>query len=126
MNQFNGQRRHAIVLAFGPTILDREVLALDQTRFIQALPKCRDAIGVGLCGTRTEETDHRHIALLRARGERSHHHRGADQPDEVTPSHCELRGCNPAPCAQKTSTFGSDAEPCRSAAAAIIGERQGG
>jgi hypothetical protein len=95
MNQFNGQRRHAIVLAFGPTILDREVLALDQTRFIQALPKCRDAIGVGLCGTRTEETDHRHIALLRARGERSHHHRGADQPDELRIARLQPRSLRP-------------------------------
>src|SRR5262249_41847384 len=68
-NEFSGQRRQAIITAFSPTVLNREVLAVDQTRFTQALPKRCHTIGVGLRGAGTEEPDHRHTRLLRPRRE---------------------------------------------------------
>src|SRR5258708_21016342 len=60
MNQFSGQRRQAIVMAISPTVLNREVLTIDHTRFTQALPKRCHTIGVGLRRAGTEETYHRH------------------------------------------------------------------
>ena len=57
-------------MAISPTVLNREVPALDQTRFTQALPKpCHPRV-VGLRRTGTEETDHRRSRLLRSRRKR--------------------------------------------------------
>src|SRR5262249_19479279 len=70
INQFSGQCRQAIVLAISPTVLDREVPALDQTRFTQALPKRCYTKGVGLRRTRTEEAYYRYSRLLCACSER--------------------------------------------------------
>ena len=54
-NELSSQRRQAIVTAFSPTVLNREVLAVDQTRFTQALPERCHAIGVRLRRAGTEE-----------------------------------------------------------------------
>src|SRR5262249_20677480 len=86
-NEFSGQRRQAIVTAFSPTVLNREVLAVDQARFTQALPERSHAIGVGLRRAGTEEPNHRHRRLLRARRERPCDHRAAKQRDEFAPLH---------------------------------------
>jgi hypothetical protein len=53
-------------MAISPTELNREVPALHQASFTQALPKRCHAIGVGLRRTGPEETDDRHNRLLRA------------------------------------------------------------
>ena len=86
MNQFVCQCRQAIVMAISPTVLDHEVLTFDQIGFAQASPKCSRAIGVGLRRAGTEESDHRHCRLLRARGERPSR-RAAEQGDEIAPPH---------------------------------------
>jgi hypothetical protein len=46
------------VMAISPTVLNREIPALDYTRFTQALPKACHTIGVGLRRTGTKESDH--------------------------------------------------------------------
>src|SRR5262245_12271616 len=86
MHQFSGQRRQAIVMAIGPTVLNREVLVVDQTRFTQALPKRCDTVGVGLRRAGTEEADHRHTRLLRARRQRPRR-RAAEQRYEIAAFH---------------------------------------
>ena len=65
-----GHSRQSVVVPRRPSEFDLDVLALDQTHFTQALPKRRHSIGVGQRRTGTEETDHRHSRLLRARRER--------------------------------------------------------
>src|SRR5258708_7404024 len=87
MNQFSGQRRQAIVMAISPTVLNREVLTIDHTRFTQALPKRCHTIGVGLRRAGTEETYHRHTRLLCARREPPPPRRAADNRDELAPPH---------------------------------------
>src|SRR5262249_8529708 len=72
--------------AFSPTVLNREILAVDQTRFAQALPERRHTIAVGLRGAGTEEPDHRHSRPLRARHERPRCRRAAQERDEVAPT----------------------------------------
>jgi hypothetical protein len=88
MNQFSGQCPQAIVMAISPTVLNREVPALDQTRFTQALPKPRHTIGVGLSQTGTEETYHRHRRLLTARRDRPRR-RTAERGYEFPPSNVD-------------------------------------
>src|SRR5262249_32906733 len=87
MNQFSGQRRQAIVMALSPTVLNREVLAVDQTRFTQALPKRCHTIGVGLRRAGAEKANHRHRRLLRARRERPCRRCAAEQRDELAAPH---------------------------------------
>jgi hypothetical protein len=69
-------------MAVSPTVLNREVLALDQTRFTQALPKRCHAIGVGLRRAGTEEADHRHARLLCA-GRQRPRAGAAEKRDEI-------------------------------------------
>src|SRR5262245_39671872 len=77
-NQFSGQHRQAIVMAISPTVLNREVPTLDQTRFTQGLPKPCHTIGIGLRRAGTEETNYQH-RLLRARCERPRRCRTAER-----------------------------------------------
>jgi hypothetical protein len=56
-------------LIFGPTVFDRDILALDMTRVFQALAKSAQALRVPVRRCDVEKPDHRH-RLLRARRER--------------------------------------------------------
>src|SRR5262245_46361775 len=95
MNQFSGQGRQAIVMAISPTVLNPEVLAVDQTRFTQALPKRCHTIGVGLRRAWTEESDHRHRRLLRARRERPRS-RAAEKRNELAALHSITSSARPS------------------------------
>jgi hypothetical protein len=68
-NQIGCQGRQSIVLALGPTVFDRDGLALDVARFAQALPESGQTETVGLRRVGAEIANHRHL-LLRARRER--------------------------------------------------------
>src|SRR5262249_28048058 len=82
-NQFGRQRRQSIDLIFGPTVLDRHVLALDIAGVLQALAKSAKRLRESLGRLHVEESDHRRRLLLRARRERPRGRSAAEQCDEV-------------------------------------------
>jgi hypothetical protein len=78
-------------LIFRGAELDRDVLALDEARLLQALTeRGHEVRGVGERRA-AQEPDHRHRRLLRARRERPMNRkpgrRAAEQGDEVAPPH---------------------------------------
>jgi hypothetical protein len=73
-------------VTFGLTILDCEVLTVDEARVFQALQKRPRPIGVQLGCTRPEKADNRHRRLLRARRQRERGRRSG-QPNEISPPH---------------------------------------
>src|SRR5262249_29513781 len=85
-DQIGHQLRIPILAAFRPAVCDRHVVALDITRFIQALPK-GGHMGAGCCGRPdVDEPDHWHRRLLRARRERPRR-RAAEKRDELASFH---------------------------------------
>src|SRR5262249_8840324 len=70
------------VLALGPAVFDRDILALDIVGFLQALAKCTQSVHIHISRCTLEEADHRHRRLLRARRERPRDRRAAEQRDE--------------------------------------------
>src|SRR5262249_24392794 len=85
-NQISRQRRQSIDLILGPTVFDRNILALDIAIILQALAKCGQHNVPERARLAVEERDHRHRPLLRARRERPCR-RAADQRDEIAPLH---------------------------------------
>src|SRR5262249_57218731 len=85
-NQISCQRLQPLVLALGPAVFDRHVLALDEARVCQALAErpqsFRDRIG----RSGVQIPDHRHRRLLRPRRERPDR-RAAEQRDELPTLH---------------------------------------
>jgi hypothetical protein len=67
VNQIGRQLRKAINLIVAEAIFDRQVLAFDKARVLQALSECAPAVRKRLGRSRIEEPDHRHRRLLRAR-----------------------------------------------------------
>src|SRR5262249_45398305 len=86
-NQLGCQRRQSIILTFRPAVFDRNVLALDVSSCVQTLPECADLLRRFAGCPGSEETDHRHRPLLRARGNRPSGYTAADKCDEVPPPH---------------------------------------
>src|SRR5262249_41019852 len=80
--QVGGQFGHAIVLTLCPTIFDRDVLPFDKARFVEAFAERGQIQQVGVERTGTQETNHWHRRLLRARRERPCGHGAAEQRDE--------------------------------------------
>src|SRR5262249_8062000 len=70
----------------GPTVFDRDILALDMTRVFQALAKSAQALRVPVRRCDVEKPDHRHRGLLRPRRKRPH---GcpAEERDELASFH---------------------------------------
>src|SRR5947208_2341619 len=74
----------SVVLVLRPAILNRHILALDVTGFTNALPeRGQKACTIGRRPRAAEESYHRHRRLLRARRERPHRRRAAEQPNEL-------------------------------------------
>ena len=72
-------------MTFRPAVFDRDVLALDEACFLQALAeRDHEVRGVSERGV-PEETNNRHRRLLRARRERPRSRRAAEQRDELAP-----------------------------------------
>ena len=78
-----------VVVPFSPAGIDRDVLALDVSRFLQALIERRGHLREIVRGCAMEESHHRHRRLLRKRRRRPPC-RAAEQRDELTASH----GCS--------------------------------
>ena len=69
-HQISRQFPQPIGVIVRPAEFDRYIAALDVAGFIQALAERRNEIGGGLGRTGSEEPDHRHRRLLRARCKR--------------------------------------------------------
>src|SRR5579862_3688510 len=76
-------------MAARPAVNNRDVLAIDEARFLEALPeRCRERrIGVGRLAA--EEADHRYCRLLRARRERPAKSRASECGHEPPSSDCQ-------------------------------------
>jgi hypothetical protein len=70
----------------GPAIFDRQVLALDEALFLEALPEGRHEIRNGLRRQNVHEPHDRYGSLLRTRPKRPRRY-AAEERDEITPSH---------------------------------------
>jgi len=89
VGQLSHQTRQSIVLVFGPAEFDRNILALDEPRFLQSPAKRRYIVRIGGGHAAVENTDHRHRWLLRACREWTRS-RAAEKCDEVPPSHGKM------------------------------------
>src|SRR5262245_44194586 len=85
-----GECGQSIVLAIGPAVLDRRILALDIAGFAQAPTESGYAGGECYSRSAVEETNHRHRWLLRARRERPRRRRAAEQRDELAAFHVDF------------------------------------
>ncbi len=93
LNQVGRQRRQAVILALGPAVFDPHIAAVDVAGLSEPFEKSRRERRVTLRRGGIEEADHRHRALLGARGERPRHgshRRAAEKRDDLAPSHCRL------------------------------------
>ena len=84
--QIGHQGRQSISLIVRRAILDRDVLALDEARVLQALPERGHDLR-RVSERAAEEPDHGRCRLLRARGKRPRHRCAAHERDEFPPSH---------------------------------------
>src|SRR5262249_31381987 len=92
-DQFGGQRRQPLRLIFGPPVLDRDVLALDISCFLQASAKSRQHEASQLA---IEIADHRHCRLLRLNDQRTRRSTSPEKHDEGAPLH--VSPATPPPC----------------------------
>src|SRR5262249_61281250 len=86
-------RRKPIIPILGKAILDSDVLPLDKSGLVQALPECANQV-LGAGRRRgAEKADHWHHRLLRPRRERPR--RRAAERDELAARHCPMPPCPP-------------------------------
>src|SRR5262249_55519376 len=85
--EIGGQRGEPTILALGPTILDRDVLALDVAAFLQPLPERGREMRERPRRRTAEIADHRHRRLLRARRERPGRRRAPQKRHELAALH---------------------------------------
>ena len=64
------QCRQSVILALRPAVFDRHVAAIDVTGFTEPFEKSRQGPRVSPGKSGIEKTNHRHCAVLRARGQR--------------------------------------------------------
>lgn len=81
VGQFRRKRRESTVIALGPSILDPDILAFDETDVLKTLPKRRRVEVVEFGRSGIEKPDHRHCRLLSSRR--------LVQTDQRTSSHGE-------------------------------------
>src|SRR5262249_15997185 len=77
----------SIVLAIGPAVLDRRILALDIAGFAQAPTESGYPGGECYIRSAVEETNQRHRRLLRPRRERPRSRRAAEERNELATFH---------------------------------------
>src|SRR5262249_19319912 len=86
-HKIGGEPRQSIVLPLCPTIVDGDVLTLDNACFIETLADDRNERCVDSERTAAEQPNHRKRTLLRARRERPRGRRASKQLDERTTLH---------------------------------------
>src|SRR5207237_673758 len=87
-DQIGGETRKAVIDVVGPAVLDRDILALDETGLLESLPerRCHHRVAVG--GGAVQEPDHRHRRVLRERSERPRHDSTCkEESGEIAPPH---------------------------------------
>jgi hypothetical protein len=85
-HQIGGKRWQAVDLALRVAIFDYDVAALDVADIAQATPECLHQLRRIVRRSGSDEPDHRHGRLLRARRERPHGC-AAEERDELAPVH---------------------------------------
>ena len=91
-NEIGGQRGYSLVLALGPAVLDRDIVALDEAGFLETFAEAGYEMRERTGRSGTEESDHRHCRLLRAGDEWTRDRRTAEKRKEFAPLHCHARG----------------------------------
>src|SRR5499427_4646041 len=86
-NQFGRQLRQSIVLVLGETVDDCYVLALHIADLFETQAECAQTVRHHVRRSGVEQPDYRHCRLLRARRERSHCCRAAEERDERAALH---------------------------------------
>src|SRR5262249_55279341 len=90
LRQIRRECRQPIELVLRPAKFDRDVVAVDEPGFLQAVAECRYPVnGIGSRGG-IKETDDRHRRLLRPR--RPRRRRAAEKRDEHPASHSRPQG----------------------------------
>src|SRR5262249_17763997 len=87
LDQISRQFRQSVVLALSRTVLNRDVLPLRITSFLQALTECTHQVHGAFNRRAPEEPNHRPRRLLRARRERPCGSHAAEQRDELAAIH---------------------------------------
>ncbi|MFL5001197.1 MAG: hypothetical protein ACJ8DY_12510 [Xanthobacteraceae bacterium] len=90
-DQIRRQRRQPIAHAVRPAVLDRDVLAFDESGFLQALPEGGHEVDRVGEPADAKKSDHRHRRLLRACRERPRRCRAAEKGDELASQHVRPR-----------------------------------
>jgi hypothetical protein len=85
-DQVSHQYRQAIVLAFQPVVLDRHVLALDVTGFVEAFPECGRKAHGGIRRSLSDKPDYRERGL-RARHKRPRNDRTTHKAEKFPSPH---------------------------------------
>src|SRR5262249_29868902 len=78
-DQIRRQLGQPVVLVLGEAIDDRDVLAFDVARLLQALMECAQTLRDIVGRSQIEKSDHRHRRLLRACRERPRGSRAAER-----------------------------------------------
>src|SRR5215813_7276092 len=86
-DKISGQGRQSIVMFLRPAVFDRDILPLDIAGFLKTFTEGGHKERVSSGRSAAEESDHRHRRLLRARRERPHDRRAAEQRDELAALH---------------------------------------
>jgi hypothetical protein len=74
-------------LTFRPTVVNRDILTLDVTDLMKALPKCSQPVALFVRECDAEKSDHRHRRLLRTRSERPRSRHTTERCNKVAPPH---------------------------------------
>src|SRR5262249_48646791 len=112
--QVGRQRRQSIELILGPAVFDRDVLAFDIARFLEALPKPPHEVCGSISRSGVEKPDPRHCRLLRARRGRPCPRRAANESEELAPPHHSITS------SARASSCGGTARPSARAVFRLI------
>src|SRR5262249_28010329 len=87
LHQIGCECRQPIKLVLRPAKFDRDVVAVDEPSFLQAITECRYSVNsIGSRGS-IKETDYRYRRSLRVRRERPSGYTAAEKRDKFSPSH---------------------------------------
>src|SRR5262245_47716565 len=85
-NELGCELGEAFAASLRPAIFDREIAAVDPAEFAQSLHEGGGPLALRRRAARSEQSDSRHLRLLRARRERPRRC-AAEQRDELAPPH---------------------------------------
>ena len=91
MNKIRRETRQSVKMTFSPAVLDRDALAVNVARFLQACAECVLKIRARIGSSDIEESNDRLGALLRKRRQRAKR-RSAQNSDEFASPHMPTPG----------------------------------